>query len=196
MATLYDRHFDPDRRSARIADLWWAMALRGVGAIVFGTLAVLWPGITLLVLAGVFAAYCLVDGIFSIVLAMRGAGRHERWGWQALHGVVAIAAAAVAVFYPGLTILAFVTLLTIWALVTGAISIVGAFRLDQGRGRMVLAGVASLLLGVLLLLLPQLGMLTLTWMIALQAWFAGSMLLSLAYRLRRRHAERLAHDIH
>ncbi|MET3709510.1 uncharacterized membrane protein HdeD (DUF308 family) [Sphingomonas trueperi] len=195
MATPYDRLYAPDRRNARIADLWWAMALRGVGAIVLGTLAVLWPGITLLVLAGVFAAYCLVDAAFSIILAVRGARRQERWGWPVLHSLVAIAAAVLTIFYPDLTVFAFVALLTVWALATGTIAIVGAFRLhpDHGRVWMILAGIVSLALGVLLLLFPQVGMFTLTWMIAFQAWLAGSMLLSLAFRLRMRQAERRTH---
>jgi uncharacterized membrane protein HdeD (DUF308 family) len=194
MAKPYDRLFDPDRSNARIADLWWAMALRGVGAIVLGTLTVLWPDITLLILVGIFAAYCIVDAIFSIILAVQGARQGQRWWWPALHGVVALATAALAIFLPGLTVYAFVTLLTAWALVTGTISIVGAFRLkgDHGRAWMILTGIVSLALGVLLLLFPQVGIFTLSWMIAFQAWLAGSMLLSLAYKLRMRHADRLA----
>ncbi len=194
MATIYDRLYDPDRSNARIAGLWWAMALRGVAAIALGTLAVLWPGLTLLILAGLFAAYCLVDAGFSFILAARGARRHERWGWPAFHGVVTMATALLTILYPGLTVLAFVMVLAVWALVTGAIAIAGAFRLDRdhGRGWMILTGIVSLALGVLLLWFPQVGMVTVSWMIAFQAWLAGSMLLSLAYTLRVRQADRRA----
>ena len=198
MATTVYRMLDPDRSNARIADLWWAMALRGVGAIVLGTLAVLWPDITLLVLAGIFAAYCAVDGVFSIILAVRGAKRNERWVWSAVHGVVALGAAVLTVLYPQLTVLAFVILLTAWALLTGTLSIIGAFRLkgDHGRGWMIAAGVIPLALGVLLMIFPQVGMFTLTWLIAFQGWVAGAMLLSVAYKLRMRHADRVAHGDH
>jgi len=195
MATTVYRMLDPGRRNDRIAGLWWAMALRGAGAIVLGTLAVLWPDITLLVLAGIFAAYCAVDAVFSIILAVRGARRDERWGWSALHGIVALATAVLTVFYPQLTILAFVILLIAWALLSGIASIVGAFRLEgnHGRGWMIAAGVISLALGVLLLMFPQIGIFTLSWMIAFQGWLAGAMLLSVAYKLRLRHADRVAH---
>ncbi len=198
MATTSYRMLDPGRRNDRIAGLWWAMALRGVGAIVLGTLAVLWPDITLLVLAGIFAAFCAADAVFSIILAVRGARRNEGWGWSALHGVVALAAAVLTVIFPQLTILAFVVLLTAWALLSGIASIVGAFQLkvDHGRGWMIAAGVISLALGVLLLIFPQMGIFTLSWMIAFQGWLAGSMLLSVAYKLRLRHAERVAHGDH
>lgn len=195
MSTTFYRMLDLDRSSARIAGLWWAMALRGVGATVLGTLAVLWPGISLLVLTRIFAAYCTVDAVFSVIMAVRGARRNERWGWSALHGVVALATAVLTVFYPGLTILAFVALLTAWALLSGVASIIGAFRLegDHGRGWMIAAGVISLALGVLLLIFPQMGIFTLSWMIAFQGWLAGAMLLSVAYKLRLRHADRVAH---
>ncbi len=170
------------------------MALRGVGAIVLGTLAVLWSSITLLALAGIFSSYCVVYAVFSIVMAVRGARRHERWWWPALNGVVASAAAVIALLYPRLTIFAFIVLLTVWALATGTISIVGAFRLkgDHRRAWKIFAGVASLVLGMLLLLFPQVGMFTLTWMVAFQPWLVGFVLLSLAYKLRMHHADRLA----
>lgn len=195
MATTVYRMLDPGRRNDRIAGLWWAMALRGAGAIVLGTLAVLWPDITLLVLAGIFATYCAVDAVFSIVLAVRGAQRNERWGWSALHGVVALVTAVLTAAYPELTILAFVVLLTAWAVLSGVASIVGALQLkrDHGRGWMIAAGIVSLALGVLLLIFPHVGTSALTWMIAFQGWLAGATLLSVAYKLRLRHAERVAH---
>jgi len=198
MATTFYRMLETGRRNDRIAGLWWAMALRGVGAIVLGTLAVLWPDITLLVLAGIFAAFCAVDAVFSIILAVRGARQNNRWMWSALHGLVALATAVLTIIYPQLTILAFVILLTVWAFLSGIASIMGAFRLkgDHGRGWMIAAGVISLALGVLLLIFPQTGIFTLSWMIAVQGWLAGSMLLSVAYKLRLRHAERVARGDH
>jgi uncharacterized membrane protein HdeD (DUF308 family) len=196
MATLYDRLVDPGSENARISDLWWVVALKGVSAFVLGTLAVLWPAITLITLALIFAAYCVVDAVFSIILAVRGARRHQRWWWPALNAVVALAAAAVAVLYPGLTVLVFVIMLAAWALINGVISIIAAFRLkaDHGRWWLVITGVVSVLLGVLLIALPGIGLFTLTWLIAFQGWLAAGALLGLAYRLRVRRSERIARN--
>lgn len=190
MATLHERLSAPAAGTARIANLWWAVALRGVGAIILGTLAVLWPGITLIVLVFLFAAYCVVDAVFSIVLAVRGARRHERWGWQALHALVALAAAATALLYPDITLIVFVAMLIAWALFTGILSIAAAFRLDRAHGRwwFIASGVVSLILAALLIALPDIGLFTLTWMIAFQALLAGILLLGLAFRLRMRSA--------
>lgn len=195
MMTLYERLPDPNAGSARTANLWWAMVLRGAGAIVLGTVAILWPAITLIVLVLIFAAYCIVDTIFSIVLAIRGARRHERWWWPALNALAALAAAAVALSYPDITLMAFVGMLIAWALLTGVLSIAAAFRLGRAHGRrwLIASGVVSLILAALLIAFPGVSLFTLTWMIAFQAFLAGSMLLGLALRLRMRSAE-LARD--
>ena len=65
---------------AVLAGNWWAVALRGVFAILFGLIALLAPGSAILSLVLLFAAYMLVDGIVGIVSAVRAAKRDERWG--------------------------------------------------------------------------------------------------------------------
>ena len=63
-----------------LAQNWWVVALRGVFAMIFGIIALLMPGVTMLALVLLFAAYMLVDGIFAIIAGVRAAQRHERWG--------------------------------------------------------------------------------------------------------------------
>src|SRR4051812_27079906 len=72
---------------------WWAIALRGVLAILFGIIAFALPVATMVTLVLVFAAYMLIDGVFAIIAAVRAAGRRERWGLLVLEGIVDIAAA-------------------------------------------------------------------------------------------------------
>ena len=132
--------------SEALARNWWAMALRGVLAIVFGVIALVLPGVTMLSLVIVFAAYALVDGVLAIVAAVRSARRHERWGLLVLEGVVDIAAGVLAFLWPGLTIVIFVLLVAAWAIVTGGLMTAAAFRLqlDHGRWWLALGGLASL----------------------------------------------------
>lgn len=176
------------RLNRRIASHWWLMAVKGTAAILLAVLTVLLPIATLAALAFLFALYCVVDAIFSLTLAVRGARRGGRWGLLALNALLALAAAAVALLYPGLTLLAFALVLAAWALVTGIVTIVAAFRLERDHGRwwMVASGVAEILLGVVLALLPPIALFTLVWMVALGALLWGSALLALAFRLRAR----------
>lgn len=190
--SLPDRLQLLDPLNARVARHWWAAALKGVSAIALGVVALVWPGITLLTLVIVFAAFCVADAVFSTVLAVRGAREGGRWGWLALNAMVSLAAAAVAIFYPGITILAFVVMLIAWALITGVVTIAAAVRLrrDHGRWWMIAGGVAAVALGLILALLPPLGLMALIGLVAAEAFIAGVALLVLAYRLRMRHRER------
>jgi uncharacterized membrane protein HdeD (DUF308 family) len=173
--------------SAALARNWWAIALRGVFAILFGLIALFLPGVTLASLVLLFAAYMLVDGVFAIVAAVRAARRHERWGLLVFEGIADFAAGAIAFFWPLATILAFVYLMGAWAIVSGVLLWAAAFRLNlvHGRWLMALSGAISVIWGFLLLFWPFTGAIVLTWFMGGYALFFGVALLVLAFRLRR-----------
>jgi uncharacterized membrane protein HdeD (DUF308 family) len=171
---------------------WWAVAIRGVLGIAVGVIAFAMPGPTMLALVLLFAAYMLVDGIFAIIAAIRAGRQHERWGLLVLEGVADIVAGAVAVLWPGITVLAFVLLLAAWAIVSGGLVLAATFRLDIDHGRwwLVLGGVASIVYGVLLIVAPLIGALVLTWWFGAYALVFGFALLILSFRLKARHDDR------
>jgi uncharacterized membrane protein HdeD (DUF308 family) len=173
---------------AVLAKNWWAIGLRGVLAILFGLIALFMPGATMLSLVLVFAAYAFLEGILGIVSAVRAAREHERWGYLLLEGIVNIAAAAVAVLWPGITVLAFVFLVAFWAIFTGVLELMAAFRLDfiDGRGWLVFGGIVSILYGGLLLVAPMIGAVVLTWWLGVYALVFGAALIVLAFRLHGR----------
>jgi uncharacterized membrane protein HdeD (DUF308 family) len=178
-----------DAMSAVLARNWWALAIRGVLAIAVGLTALVLPGATMLALVLLFAAYMLVDGVFAIIAAIRAARQHERWGVLVLAGVADIVAGVLAVIWPGLTVLAFVLLVAAWAIVTGCLALVAGFRLnlDHGRWWLVLAGAASVIYGVLLIVAPMIGALVLTWWFGAYTLVLGVALLVLGFRLKARH---------
>jgi len=180
-----------DDMSAVLARNWWAIALRGVFAILFGIIALFLPLVTITALVLLFGAYMLVDGIFVIVAAVRAARQHERWGWLVVEGIADFVAAAIAFLWPLATVIAFVILMAAWAIVSGAIMTAAAFRLrvPHGRGWMLFGGIVSMIWGVLLLLWPLIGAVVLTWWMAAYALFFGGALLVLAFRLRSRRHE-------
>ena len=168
---------------------WWALALRGLAAIVFGVLAFVWPGITLWALVLLFGAYMLVDGIFAIVAAVRAAGREARWWLLLVEGVLGVLALLVAFLLPGITALALLYLVAAWAIFTGILQIVGAVRLRreiEGEWALILGGVLSVIFGVLLAVLPGPGILALVWLIGAYAVVSGVLLIVLAFRVRNR----------
>jgi uncharacterized membrane protein HdeD (DUF308 family) len=173
---------------AVLAKNWWAVGIRGVLGILLGLIALFLPGATMLSLVLVFAAYAFVDGVFAIVSAVRAARERERWGYLLLEGIVDIAAAAVAVLWPGITVVAFVFVVAFWAIFTGVLELMAAFRLDfiDGRGWLVFGGIVSVLYGVLLIVAPMIGAVVLTWWLGAYALVFGVCLVVLAFKLRAR----------
>jgi uncharacterized membrane protein HdeD (DUF308 family) len=185
---------DPGLTSARnavLADNWWAVAIRGVLGILFGITALLMPAATMLALVLFFAAYSLVDGVFSVVMAVRGARKGESWGLLLLNGLLGIAIGIAAALWPGITVLAFVFMIAAWALVSGGLILGSAFGLNVSHGRwlLVFGGIVSLIYGVLLFISPLIGALVLTWWVGAQAMVFGVILLVLAFRLRQHRGE-------
>src|ERR687896_248539 len=105
----------------RHVEHWWVVLIRGIAGILFGLLALVWPGITVLALVALFGAYALIDGASSIVAAFARGREHQRWGLLAFEGVVGIAAGLVAFAWPGVTAVVLLVVVAVWALWTGVL---------------------------------------------------------------------------
>lgn len=174
---------------------WWLFLLRGIFAIIFGLIALIFPGPTMLSLVLLFSAYMLVDGIAGIISAVRAIRRKEdRWGLLIFEGLLNIAVGVAAFLWPGLTVIAFVWLVAAWAIVTGGLMTAAGFRLnmDHGRWWMVLGGLLSLAYGVLLIVAPLIGAIVLTWWIGAYALAFGIALVIFSFKLRSRQHERVS----
>ena len=80
---------------------WWVLALRGVLAILFAILAFVLPLFTAAVMVLVFAAYCLVDGIFALIAGLRAASHHGRSGPLLIEGVLNLLIGIFFFLWPG-----------------------------------------------------------------------------------------------
>ena len=133
-----------------LAKYWWLILLRGIAAIVFGILAFIWPGITLLTLILFYGAFALVDGVLALAHAIMGGNVGSRW-WLALVGVAGIAAGLVTFFMPGVTALVLLIFIACWAIALGVFQIIGAIRLRKeidNEWLIGLSGALSVLFGV------------------------------------------------
>jgi uncharacterized membrane protein HdeD (DUF308 family) len=184
---MYGATFDTDRRDAAwLTRNWWAIALRGVAAVVFGILALLLPVTTLAALILLFGAYAIVEGVFSLIGAGRGHADEPRWP-LVLQGLVSIAAGIVTFLWPGLTGLVLLYVIAAWALVTGMLQIVATVRLHsriRGEWWLMLSGILSAVAGVLMMWAPGAGALALVLWIGAYAIVFGILLIVLAFRLR------------
>jgi uncharacterized membrane protein HdeD (DUF308 family) len=178
---------DPSRLVSAMARNWWAIALRGAFAVLFGIVSFVWPGITVVVLVALFGAWAGIDGILMLTAAWRRAERGQQWWPLLLEGLLGIAAAAVTLLWPGITALALLYVIGAWAIVTGIIEIAAAIsmrRVIENEVWLGLAGLASIVFGVIVVLFPGAGAVGIVWLIASYAVVFGLFLLMLGFRLR------------
>lgn len=166
----------------------WLFALRGVLAILFGILAFIWPGSSAVALVFLFGAYAVLDGILTIAASVRNRVNNDRWWMGLLEGIVDIAAGVIAFVFPTLAAITLVFVIAIWAIITGLLEIATAIRLRReidNEWSLGLAGVVSILLGVIMVINPGAGLIGLVWAIALYAVLFGIFMLVLAIRAGR-----------
>ncbi len=169
---------------------WWLMLLRGLCAVIFGILAFAWPNITLFVLVILFGVYVLVDGLLTLVSVIRGRPSKKTsaplW-WLLIAGVAGIVAGLLTFAYPQVTELVLVFFIGAWALVCGVFEIIGAIKLRREINHewlLIIAGLLSVLFGVVILLYPGAGALALLWLIGGYAILLGLLMIWLSLRLR------------
>jgi uncharacterized membrane protein HdeD (DUF308 family) len=161
--------------------------IRGIAGIALGILTFVWPGITLVALVLLFGAYSLIDGVMSLIGAVRAAEAHERWGVLVLEGLVGIAAAAITVLWPAITAIALVYVIAAWAVITGALEIGAGIRLRKvisGEWLLIVGGIASVLFGFLLIMAPVIGAVVIALWVGAYAFIFGVLLVALGFKLR------------
>jgi len=161
---------------------WWNLLLRGILSILFGVMAFAVPGWTLLTLALLYGVYALIDGVLSIWF---GAGSRA-WA-LVLFGLLGIAAGIFTLYVPWATAVALLYMIGAWAVVRGIFEIVTAVKLRHeisNEWSLGLAGLMSVVVGLIFIVRPGAGALALVWLIGAWAIVAGLLLIKLALRVR------------
>jgi uncharacterized membrane protein HdeD (DUF308 family) len=172
-----------------LVENWWLLLLRGIAAIAFGTLAFLWPGLTLLTLTLLWGAYALSDGVFALWAAMsaKGGDTTARW-WLAFVGIISVLAGVVTFLWPDMTAVVLLIFIATWAIAIGVLQIWGAIQLRkeiEGEWLLALNGLLSIVFGVIMFAQPAAGALAVVWMIGWFAILAGCCYIALAFKLSK-----------
>ena len=173
----------PDAPIARaLAGHWSSLAIRGVCALAFGILSLMWPALSLTTLVLIWGVYALIDGVLALIAGFRA----KIWS-LAFIGLVGVLAGIGAFVYPGMTALVLLYFIAAWAIVTGILAIYIAIHLRKeltGEWVLALAGVLSAMFGVLLITRPGAGAMAVVLLIASYAIAFGILMLMLAFKLK------------
>ena len=184
-----DTHLQDGERT--LAHIWKVTALRGALAVAFAVVILIWPDIGVSTLIALFGAFALVSGVMTIAgafsLPIRGGNR----AWLVLEGVLGIAVGIVVLVWPGLSALALLYAIAAWAIASGLYEIGLASSLPLGKRAplLALAGLVSVVFGVIMFARPGAGAVALLALVAAFALVTGAMQIAFALDLRRVAAE-------
>jgi uncharacterized membrane protein HdeD (DUF308 family) len=171
-----------------VSKYWWVMLLRGLLAIAFGVMAIVWPGLTLFWMIWLFGVYAIVDGVLEIWSGIRNRYRHDRWWTEILIGLAGIVAGFLVLVLPGVTAIVLIYFIAAWMIFSGVMGIIYAIRVRNEISNewfIIISGVLSVIVGLYFLAFPRDGALSLVWLIGIYAILFGIMLVAFAMRARR-----------
>jgi uncharacterized membrane protein HdeD (DUF308 family) len=170
-----------------LSEKWWVLLLRGLISVAFAVLIWMQPAITLKALIVLFGVFAFVDGVLGVWTAFSSRKDRNNWWLLMLWGLVGIGIGIITFVAPGVTALALLFYIAIWAIVTGVLEIITAVRLRkeiEGEWLLGLAGLVSLVFGILLIAHPGAGILAVLWLLAAYALILGVLMIILAFKVR------------
>ena len=114
-----------------VLDRWWVMLLAGLVSLVFGIAAIAYyPGLSLAFAVIWFTWWLFLTGVLAIFAGLMEKKLGLSWGWTVAFGVLSILAGGFALMQPPVTLAAIIGLIGGFALVSGVLLLIGAFRLS------------------------------------------------------------------
>jgi uncharacterized membrane protein HdeD (DUF308 family) len=175
------------RASTKLGDMWWAFMVRGVLAAVLGLCALIWPSASLAILMRLVGLYCLLDGVTGLVGVFRATER----GANLMQAILGLVIGALLLFWPEASVRTLLVVFGLWAVLTGVSQIVAARQEDVGGGDRSLItaiGWTAVVVGLILIVWPGTGVVTIAWVIAIAALLVAVLLIWLALRFKRLQA--------
>lgn len=172
------------RVSNKLDDIWWWFMIRGIMALCLAVVALFWPDKTIGILVNLLGAYLLFDGVVGAIGAVRSDGKS---GFP-VFAIVSIVVGAILIFWTGISVRLFLTLMGLWALLQGSGMFLSNRSSDsdaESRRLFGTVGAVLAVIGLILIVWPSTGVVAISWLIAVVALVIGCVLIFVATRLRR-----------
>jgi len=171
---------------ALVRRAWWVFLVGGIAMVAFGALALVNPGIALFVLATFFAASVLVDGVSNVVGAIQHRDK-DGWWIMLLMGILAVLVGGFALLNPPISMMAFVYLVAFEAILLGVFLLMLGYKVRQATTRewiLYVAGALSILFGIVVVMNPAVGSISIVYTIAVWAVIIGVLKVIFAFKVK------------
>ncbi len=162
--------------------------LRGVLAILFGLLAFLNPGITMLALVWWVGIFLCVDGALGLYAAIAHWRSNEDKWMVVLEGALTLLLGILIVSAPGAYSVFVAILLGVWAIFAGSMRIAMAIQVRkeiEGEGWIMLGGALAVLFGLIVIAQPGVGITTLMYLLGAFAILLGIVFVVIGLKMRQ-----------
>lgn len=166
---------------------WWSLAVKGVLAMLFGFLVIIWPDTTILLLVLLFGAFIFLSGIFALAGVLSGHVKSNQKWLVAVEGGIGLLIGFIVFFYPQISVAVLLFFVSLWAIIYGIVQIISAVNLRGEIEHEWLLGVSgglSVALGVIFLAFPIAALGTIAFLLGMVAFVIGAVTLVFAIRLR------------
>jgi len=167
---------------------WWFLALKGVLFILFGLIAIFYPGTAILTVLIYLGIVVLVTGILFLIGAIYNI-RHKRpWELWMLEAIIDIALGLLFIIYPAVTLTFFITLIGVWAILLGWYQLVTYYRLrkePENKSLYLYTGLFAVIIGILFIFNPFGTGKVITVLIGIFALIFGVMMTIISFKIRK-----------
>lgn len=170
------------------SQLWGLGIALGVIAILFGVLALFWPGLTVALFIVLFGVFVLVWGVVGLIVSISSISTNKFWWLELLFSVLAVGLAVYLLRNPESAATLFILLIGLTFLVRGVIDVLeglfgGADESGQRAFNIVL-GALGIIAGIITLVHPVSAGLLVVWIVGLYAVLYGSLVIAFAFRAK------------
>ena len=167
---------------------WWCYAVTGLISAACGIAVLVWPDITLKVLAIIAGINIRLLSLLLIAGSI-GAPEDTNKTLRIVVGVAGVIAGVVVIRHPSGALLAIVLVVGVWLILSGLVDLMGAIIVTgERRWLRVLGGLADIVIGILVLALPKISLGTVALLIGIGFIIRGLVLIAGAWRLRGERA--------
>jgi uncharacterized membrane protein HdeD (DUF308 family) len=165
-----------------IAREWPALMTAGIITIILGAIVLAWPSETLVVVSVLLGIQFVVFGLFRLIEAFAG----EAPGLVGFVGVLLMISGVIVLRNPYETVAILATILGVVWVVSGSIDVVATFadRNANGRAMRILAGLVSIVAGVVIVSWPAPTVTVIAWVAGLQLVIFGLLIVAAAFSFR------------
>lgn len=168
--------------------LWLIPFIRGILAILFGLALFFFPKISLIFMITLFGAFLLISGLSSLFIGLFQSENRRLWRTYLPDALVSILIGCLVFFWPEMTGRILLYMIGAWALISGILQLVNAFKLKEWFGPFLLNGLTGIFLtlfGLVLFLHPGAGAVAISFIIGAVSIFYGVLSLGIGTQLKK-----------